>query len=75
VLEFLQSKHQHYEIADPRSLVSRSINELNYLNNVKYRFTKYNSRTEVNTVSLYCFYCPPSPTTKSATPQLSRVST
>jgi len=48
----LQSKHQHYKIADPRSLVCQSIN---VLNSVNYRFTKYNSHTEVNTVSLYCF--------------------
>jgi len=50
VLEFLLSKHQHYKIADPRSLVSQSTI---VLNSVKYRFTKYNSHTEVNTVSVY----------------------
>jgi len=52
VLVFLQLKHHHYKIADPRSLVNQSIN---VLNSVKYRFTEYNSHTDVNTVSLYCF--------------------
>jgi len=42
----------HYKIADPRSLISQSIN---VLSNAKYRFTKYNSHTEVNKVSMQCF--------------------
>jgi len=49
--KFLQSTHQHYKIADPRSLISQSIS---VLNNAKYRFTKYSSLTGVNTVSI-CF--------------------
>jgi len=51
--KFLKSKHQHYKIADPRSMISQSIS---VLNNAKYRFTKYNSHTEVNTVSLQYYY-------------------
>jgi len=43
--KFLKSKHQHYKIADQRSLISQSIS---VLNNAKYRFTKHNSHTEVN---------------------------
>ena len=50
MLEFLQLKHQYYKIADPCSDKS-----LKASMNVKYRFTKYNSHTEVNTVRLYCF--------------------
>jgi len=46
VLEFLQSKHQHYKIADPRSDKSKH----QWIK--QYRFTKYNSHTEANTVSL-----------------------
>jgi len=68
VHKFLKSNHQHCKIADPQSLMSQKIS---VLNNVKYRFTMYNSHTEVNTVSLECFYCPPSPAAKSATPKLS----
>jgi len=52
VHKFLQSKHQHYKIADPRSLISQSTS---VLNNVKYRFTDYNSHTEVSTFSLHRF--------------------
>jgi len=48
VLKFLQVITKSLTHA----VISQSINELN---NVKYRFTKYNSHTEVNTVSLYCF--------------------